>query len=86
MRITKTSVKATDIIEPALEPAVDVIVPEECTDSQVTEESCSACDYTCARESIMKAIECLGESAKQMDEKARDAIANLSVIYFDLEV
>lgn len=33
---------------------------------------------------IKSAIDVLGESAKQ-DSRARDAIANLSVVYFDLK-
>lgn len=42
------------------------------------------CPYQCAIDNILSAIECLGEIAKE-DELARESIANLSVVLFDLK-
>ena len=41
--------------------------------------------YQAGIDFIMNAIDCLGEAAKSGDEKARDAIANLSVVLLDLK-
>lgn len=45
----------------------------------------TANDYAKASEHIMCAISALGEKAKSGDKQARDAVANLSVVLFDLK-
>lgn len=42
-------------------------------------------EYSKATEHIMCAISALGEKAKAGDKSARDAVANLSVVLFDLK-
>ena len=42
-------------------------------------------DYDKAMEHIMCAISALGDKAKSGDSTARDAVANLSVVLFDLK-
>lgn len=45
----------------------------------------SSSDYNKAMEHIMCAISALGDKAKSGDSTARDAVANLSVVLFDLK-
>ena len=45
----------------------------------------SSSDYNKAMEHIMCAISALGDKAKSGDNTARDAVANLSVVLFDLK-
>lgn len=71
MKITRRTVKASE--ELAVAPEAEVAV------AAVVE-----CPYQCAIEKIMEAIECLGAVAKD-DTLARESIANLSVVLFDLK-
>ena len=45
----------------------------------------SSSDYNKAMKHIMCAISALGDKAKSGDNTARDAVANLSVVLFDLK-
>lgn len=52
---------------------------------QAHNQKVSGNQYADARESITAAIYALGDTAKSGDVKARESIANLSVILFDLQ-
>lgn len=70
MKITKRTIKACD----------EVVVSPEAT----VVEAIAECPYQKAIDSIMCAIESLSAIAKD-DDLARDSIANLSVVLFDLK-
>lgn len=71
------------------EPVVDDIVEPEIAEDTVEEidtevEECN--DAFCAcKDHVQQAIECLGDLATNGDERAKEAIANLSIVYFDLQ-
>lgn len=75
MKITKRTIKACEATTDL--PAEGTIVVESA-------EPVVTCPYTAAIDSIMNAIESLGAVA-QNDELARESIANLSVVLFDLK-
>ena len=80
MKITKKVIKAnSEIPEAAQLPVVVDEVVEE-----VVEDSCCEACYQEAIEKIMDAITSLGCMAKD-DPLARESIANLSVVLFDLK-
>ncbi len=76
MKIIKKNVKASEDI--AVEHIEVNTVPVE------AEPVVSECPYQCAIDHIYKSIECLGAVAKD-DALARESIANLSVVLFDLK-
>lgn len=71
MKITRRPIKACD----------EVVVDPE---TAVAVEAIAECPYQKAIDSIMCAIESLSAVAKD-DALARDSIANLSVVLFDLK-
>lgn len=84
MRITRNPAKKEDKKEETSE-----IIEETCNTSENTVEAVSEEDVLCqaycdAKNHIMSAIETLG-SISNIDSSAKDAIANLSVVYFDIQ-
>lgn len=77
MKITKKSIKANE--------EVAVVVTDPVVETATLEEvSTIDCPYQKAIDCIYQAIECLGAVAKE-DALARESIANLSVVFFDLK-
>lgn len=78
MKISKRSIKASDEA---------CAVNKECEDVECEEDTCkvtAARTYQSAVDHIFAAIEDLGTVAKD-DVLARESIANLSVVLFDLK-
>lgn len=96
MKIRKTKVTAGKVCENCEdikteediileEPVIDGIVEPETSEEIDTEvDECN--DAFCAcKDHVQQAIECLGDLATNGDERAKEAIANLSIVYFDLQ-
>ncbi len=80
MKITKNKVTACDTINETCDEVTNI--PQEVT--EIPDDLSVISNYDAARSDIMNAINALSNFGNQ-DPKAREAIANLSVIYFDLE-
>lgn len=69
---------------PAVPEAAVVEVAEVADAPAVPVETIQVDPKVCASEHIMEAIKCLSKIAK-VDEVAKDSIANLAVVMFDLK-
>lgn len=77
--VIKKKVNASEVVLP-VKPGVEPTVVEE-----LQSATTPIIDYkACAIEHIMEAIKCLSNIA-DTDETAKDSIANLAVITFDLK-
>lgn len=84
MKITKKrSIKASEDINNSVTEQ-ELVVQPECTTEEIIESTVVTCKYQCAIDLISAAIESLAEVAKG-DEVAKDSIANLGVVLFDLK-
>lgn len=80
----KISKKTKDVKATVAE--VSELIPLDEVEQVVAEDPAfTAGNYCVACECIEQAIEALADRAKEDDEVAREAIANLSVILFDLK-
>lgn len=86
MRITKKPINADNIVDDALvDVAVDAPVEVAPVDELVEVAPAVPC-YDACIEHIHQAIDCLAECANTTnDAKAKEAIANLSVVLLDLQ-
>ena len=85
MRITKKPINADNIVDDAL---VDVAVdaPVDAPVDELVEVAPAVPCYDACIEHIHQAIDCLAECANTTnDAKAKEAIANLSVVLLDLQ-
>ena len=85
LKYQETQTKIEEYKQGLEEPVVDDIVEPETSEEIDTEvEECN--DAFCAcKDHVQQAIECLGDLATNGDERAKEAIANLSIVYFDLQ-
>lgn len=89
MIIKKRSVKASEVVEPEVSTEAVVEVPGEAILAEpesavAVVEEIPVCPYEQAISFIKNAIDALGVVAKD-DALARESIANLSVVLFDLK-
>lgn len=85
MKITKKrSIKASENINNSVIEQELVVQPECTVIEETIEPTVATCKYQCAIDLISAAIESLAEVAKG-DEVAKDSIANLGVVLFDLK-
>lgn len=83
MKISKKNIKADEFIDETLETVDEAPV----TELEVIEEAPTAAPcYSDCIEHIHQAIDCLAVCANETgDSKAKEAIANLSVVLLDLQ-
>lgn len=85
MRITKKPINADNIVDDVLVDVAEVIPVDETSEEGVDVEPVVPC-YDACIEHIHQAIDCLAECANTTnDTKAKEAIANLSVVLLDLQ-
>ena len=85
MKISKRAIKADEILDETLEVVDDVPVVEEIIEEDPATSLQEPCAFDVCIDYIHQAIDCLADCAQAGDEKAKEAIANLSVVLLDLQ-
>ena len=84
MKIVRKNINSSTDIDIEKEEVIEDPSEELVEKTEVVEEVVDTCPYCSAIEHIHAAIEDLGQYART-DELARESIANLSVVLFDLK-
>lgn len=81
MKISRKKIKSNTVIPKSTNKKIESTVKDVST---VTDEEVLAASVEEAKTHIMSAIDSLGKSAN-LSMQSKEAIANLSVVYFDLQ-